>query len=200
MNMHSQEQSLGRQGLSLRRGLALGLAMIVTSTGLPGVANAQELTHRFLNPSFGGNPFYSDHLRSIADIHRPDEPKAPTTPAPTEEELLARQLQARFLSQLSSQIRDRIENARPGDTGQFDFGDQRISFTRTATETRITFVNTTTNETRTIVVPVAGSGSGAFANSARSGAASQSLSPEQVLGSGGSALPPLSGSGALPPL
>jgi curli production assembly/transport component CsgF len=198
--MQSQKQFGGRQGLSFRRGLGAGLAMILASTGLAGAANAQELSHRFLNPSFGGNPFYSDHLLGIANIHRPEKPEAPGTPAPTEEELLARQLQARFLSQLSSQIRDRIENARPGDTGEFDFGNQRISFVRTATETRITFVNTTTNETRTIVVPVAGPGSGAFANSARAGAASPSLSPEQALGAGGSSLAPSSGSGALPPL
>ncbi len=139
-----------------------------------GTAQAQEITHRFINPSFGGNPFYSDHLLGIANIHRPEEPEEPGTPPVTEEELLARQLQARLLSQLSTEIQSRIANARPGDTGEFEFGNQRISFTRSATETRVTFVNTTTGESRLVIIPVPGTRASA--------SASANASAEQALG------------------
>jgi curli production assembly/transport component CsgF len=117
-------------------------------------ASAQELTHRFINPSFGGNPFYSEHLLGIANIHRPKQPEAPSDPPPTEEELIASQIRARLLSQLSGDILDRIEAAKPGETGQFEFGEQRISFTRTQTETQVTFLNTRTGETQRLVIPV----------------------------------------------
>jgi curli production assembly/transport component CsgF len=178
----------------------IGIAALVgavAAASAPTAAQAQELTHRFINPSFGGNPFYSDHLLGIANIHRPDEPEEPAAPAPTEEELLARQLQARFLSQLSTSIRDQIENAQPGQSGAFDFGNQRISFTRSQTETRVTFVNTATGETRVIVIPVPGSGSSALAASA--GTARAPVSAEQALGAGGAALSTPSNNGLAPP-
>jgi|GEM_PF-311842 len=163
---------------------ALAAAMLVAA---PSAAQAQELVHRFINPSFGGNPFYSEHLLGTANIHRPKEPKEPAEPLPTEEEALFNELQASLNLQARSQILDTIRNARPGQTGQFEFAGQRISFARSATETRITFVNIETGETRQIVIPVpAGNSSSALAASARSA--------EQALGSLG-AVPngPLSG-------
>lgn len=161
-----------------------------------GPASAQELVHTFTNPSFGGNPFYSEHLLATANIHRPDEPEAPVVEPPTEEEALAAQLRTQFLSQLTGEIRRRIQTARPGDTGQFELGDQRISFVRTATETQITFLNTRTGETRRVVIP-AGSTTDPFGATptqmaagqirvplipGQAPAAGQRLSPEQALG------------------
>jgi curli production assembly/transport component CsgF len=156
-----------RAGLVRGTGIsALTLVMLVAASS---AAQAQELVHRFINPSFGGNPFYSEHLLGIANIHRPSQPEEPEEPVPTQEELLFQQLQTSLNSQASSQILDTIRNARPGQTGQFVFGDERISFTRSATETRITFVNVKTGATREIVVPVApGSSSSALAASAPS--------------------------------
>lgn len=176
--MHPNKQVSGRQGRSARPLLAafLGAAAAVSLGG--GSAHAQEMTHRFINPSFGGNPFYSDHLLGIANIHRPEEPAEPTTPPVTEEELLASQLRARLLSQLSSQILTSIQSAQPGDTGNFTFGNQQISFVRTRTETRITFVNSDTGETNTVVIPVPGA-SGSASTQSASGAA---VSAEQALG------------------
>lgn len=145
-----------------------------------GEAQAQELTHRFLNPSFGGNPFYSDHLLGIANIHRPDEPEEPGVEPPSEEELIASQIRARLLSGLSGDILDRIEAARPGESGNFEFGDQRISFTRSATETRVTFVNSRTGETRTVVVPV-----NRQPGSSLTSPGTRAASAEQALGAGG---------------
>jgi curli production assembly/transport component CsgF len=156
---------------------ALAVAILVAA---PSSAQAQEIVHRFINPSFGGNPFYSEHLLGIANIHRPNEPEEPAKPVPTEEDLLFQGIQTSLNAQASSQILDVIRNARPGQSGEFQFGNERISFTRSATETRITFVNIETGATRQIIVPVpAGNSSSALAANA---AASGARSAEQALG------------------
>ncbi len=181
-NMHSFKH-IGRCRIA-------ALATLLTcglTVGAP--AEAQELVHRFINPSFGGNPFYSEHLLGIANIHRPDEPEEPAEPAPTDEELEAERLRARFITQLSSEIRSRIENAKPGETGQFELGDQRISFTRTATQTEIVFLNGRTGETNRVIIPVTPSASALAAAMGQSSAAA-ARSAEQALSA--STLPPLS--------
>ncbi len=179
-------------GLRATRAAMLSAAAMLFGGASP--ASAQELVHRFINPSFGGNPFYSEHLLGIANIHRPDEPEEPAADPPTQEELLARQIRERLLGQLSDEIEEQIQDAQPGESGTFDLGNQRISFTRTATETRVTFTDTATGETQVVVLPVQGS-SGAFATSVGA------FSAEQALGAGGTSLTPTSSMGlALPPL
>jgi len=203
--MHSLDL-LGRRAARSAKPLAAILfasaALVVSSP-----ASAQELVHTFTNPSFGGNPFYSDHLIGIANIHRPDAPEEPQEDPPSEEELLAAQLRSQFLSQLTGEIRRRIQTAQPGDSGEFELGDQRISFVRTATETQITFLNTRTGETRRVVIP-AGSNDDPFgAAPTRSAAARQipvplgptpsgNFSAEQALGAGSVTMG--RGPGALP--
>lgn len=116
-------------------------------------AAAQEFTQSFLNPSFGGNPFYSDHLLAIAGLDRPEEPEEEDD-APTADELLVSQLRAQLTSSLSSDILRAIQAAQPGDTGTFVIGDQTVAFARTATETRVTFTNGRTGEVSELVIPV----------------------------------------------
>ena len=142
---------------------AIAAASLIVLAAAPSAAQAQELVHRFINPSFGGNPFYSEHLLGIANIHRPAQPEEPADPLPTEEEQLVAQLQSSLNSQIQSQLLDRIRNAQPGQSGNFTLGDQQISFARTATETRVTFLNTKTGESRVIVVPVPGANTGTLA-------------------------------------
>ena len=175
----------------LTRGAATAALALAALVAAPSAAQAQELVHRFINPSFGGNPFYSDHLLGIANIHRPAQPEDPTDPPPTEEEQLVAQLQSSLNSQLQSQILDRIRNAQPGQTGNFTLGDQQISFARSATETRVTFLNTKTGESRVIVIPVPGANTGTLGVATAAGG----RSPEQALGALGT-VPngPLSGS------
>ena len=172
----------------LRRAGLAGFAFAITALA-PAQAGAQELVHRFINPSFGGNPFYSDHLLTIANIDRPAQPEDPADPAPTEEELLVAQLQSSLNSQLQSQILDRIRNAQPGQSGNFTLGSSQISFTKTATETRVTFVNSETGETKVIVIPVPGANTSVASNS------TLGLSAEQLLGASGSSLTGLSSTG-----
>lgn len=150
--MHFKIISSGRTGQKPSRGICAALAVLLTSGLAAGEARAQELVHRFINPSFGGNPFNSDHLLSIATIHRPKEPKE-ATKAPSQEESIANTLRGRILGNLSDDILDQILEAKPGDSGNFELGDQRISYTRTTTETRVTFFNSRTGETTNFVIP-----------------------------------------------
>jgi curli production assembly/transport component CsgF len=108
------------------------------------------MVHTFRDPSFGGNPFNSEHLLAIAGFDRP----AQSTPTTSPEDLLASQLRAQLTSSLSSSILTTIQTAKPGDTGSFTVGSQVISFARTATETTVTFTNTRTGEVSTLVIPV----------------------------------------------
>lgn len=178
----------------LTRRAATAAFALAALAAVPSAAQAQELVHRFINPSFGGNPFYSEHLLGIANIHRPEQPEDEPRPLPTEEETLVNQLRSSLNAQVQSQILDRIRNARPGQSGNFTLGDQQISFTRTATETRVTFVDTKTGETRVIVIPVPGANTGTLGAGT---AVAAGRSPEQALGGLGT-VPngPLSGSQA----
>ncbi len=165
--------------MGLNAKLKLVLLFLASAGGLVGVssAQAQDFTHTFTNPSFGGNPFNSDHLLAIANIDRPKVPEDPQE-TPTAEDLLVSQLQAQLNSTLSSNILRAIQTAQPGQSGQFTLGDTLVTFVRTATETRVTFTNSKTGETREIVIPVGSTGSaagfGASAGNTAEGALSAS--------------------------
>ena len=166
-----------RGSLRVTRLAIAGAALVLVGAG---PVQAQDLVHRFIDPSFGGNPFYSDHLLAIANVDRPAAPTTPVT-TPTDEELLAQQLRARLLSQLSGNILDSIQNAAVGDTGNFNFGNQTVSFRRTATETTVTFTNTTTGEVNTVVIPSApAASSSAAAASSVAAAGRRSVSVSDV--------------------
>lgn len=185
----SKKSGFGSARLRTAGGALLGA--ILLSAGAS-EAQAQDLVHRFINPSFGGNPFYSEHLLGIAGIHRPEEPEEPGEEPPSDEELIANTIRARLLSQLQGDILDRIEEAQPGESGEFELGDQRISFTRTQTGTEVTFVNARTGETRRVFVPASqslsslASASPAPASARNAASAARASSPEQALGALGS--------------
>lgn len=134
------------------RGKPLARSLLIAGLiAVSAPAAAQDLVHTFKDPSFGGNPFNSEHLLAIAGFDRPEQRTEATSP----EDLLASQLRAQLTSSLSSSILTTIQTAKPGDTGSFTVGSQIISFTRTATETTVTFTNTRTGEVSTLVIPVA---------------------------------------------
>jgi curli production assembly/transport component CsgF len=118
-------------------------------------AHGQDLVHQFTNPSFGGNPFNSAHLLGVAAINRPAAPETASQRfGLTEQQLLVRQIQSQLLSSLSQGLVTAITGANPGDSGSFVIGDQRITYSRTLTEIRLTFFNSTTGETTEIILPV----------------------------------------------
>ncbi|MEM6942449.1 MAG: curli assembly protein CsgF [Pseudomonadota bacterium] len=120
-------------------------------------ANAQEFVHQFKNPSFGGPPFNSSHLLSIAEIDRPDPPTSTTSTfgrQTSQADLFVRQLESRILSRLSSDITDAIfgEDAEP--SGEFAFDDTRISFdTLLDGSVIVSIADETTGGVTTIEVP-----------------------------------------------
>lgn len=124
----------------------------VALAAIAGSSQAQELSFKFINPSFGGNPFYSDHLLGIATAQRPERPAEDD--GLSEGEQFARQIQSRILSALSSSIVEAITGSDPGSSGEFTVGDQTIFFERTLTEIRLTITDNVTGEITTIVVPV----------------------------------------------
>jgi curli production assembly/transport component CsgF len=178
-----------------RSHLASARPVLVLILGVAGAlvgssAQAQELSHRFINPSFGGNPFYSEHLLGIAGIHRPAEPDDTDTATP--DELLVDQIRSGLTSSLTSSILTRIQSAKAGESGNFVVGDQQISFTKSATETTVVFTNGRTGETNRLVIPATASSTTPFPFATTS---SSNASPEQALGALGAASPGLSTTG-----
>lgn len=172
--------------------VAVVVASLATSAVTAGPAQAQDLVHRFIDPSFGGNPFYSDHLRAIAANDRPAAPTTPTT-TPTQEELIAQQLRAQLLSRLSGNILDQIQNAPVGGTGNFTVGTQQISFVRTATATTVTFTNPKTGEVNTVVIPASNASASASASASAASAriAASPLTAGQSLDAAGALAAPV---------
>lgn len=156
--------------------------------------SAQELKFEFRNPSFGGNPFNSDHLLATATAQRPPQKSdgANGTGELTEAQLFARQIQSRLLSALSSSVVEAITGSDPGTSGEFTVGDQKISFERTLGEIRLSIFDNSTGETTDIVVPVltlnTNSGNAALAASVPGGSASaeNALLGQSLTGNAGS--------------
>lgn len=132
------------------------LAAALCAVALAAPAAAQELRFQFRDPSFGGNPFNSDHLLAIATAQRPERKAddSSTTGELTEAQLFARQIQSRLLSALSSSVVEAITGADPGASGEFTVGDQKISFERTLSEIKLTIFDNASGENTEIIVPV----------------------------------------------
>lgn len=184
----------------MRGAMRLFAAAIIL--GFAGAAEAQELSFKFTNPSFGGNPFYADHLMAVATAQRPERPTEDS--GLSEGEQFARQIQSRILSALSSSIVEAITGSAPGTSGEFTVGDQTIFFERTLTEIRLTITDNVTGEVTVIVVPVFNfntpGAAGAGASGAQASSAQVGLSPLMPGSQGGAGLltqTPLQGSGVL---
>lgn len=130
-------------------------------------AAAQELTFRFINPSFGGNPGYGGHLLAIATAQR-----TATAPArlqgglggggsadgdgPTRDsraDLFVRQLEGRLLSALSAEVTQAIFGENPQDSGTVEFGDTTITFDRTPGAITLNIIDAFDGTSTTITVP-----------------------------------------------
>lgn len=113
-------------------------------------AFAGDLRYTPVDPTFGGNPFNSQHLLGIANAQ--NKFKDPVSASSgSEADIFARQLQSRLLSALSSQIVDAIFGENPQERGTITFGEQTIEFVRGLDAVTLTI--TTGGEKTTIVVP-----------------------------------------------
>jgi curli production assembly/transport component CsgF len=114
---------------------------------------AQDLVHEPISPTFGGNPFNSQHVLGVANANNDfRDPRA--TSSNSQADIFARQLQSRLLSALSSQIVDAIFGDNPQESGTISFGGQTIEFFRTLEEVTLIIKNDTTGEETRIVVPL----------------------------------------------
>ncbi len=119
---------------------------------LPSSASAQDMVYTPINPSFGGNPFNSQHLLGIANAqNKYKDPDAASNGS--QADIFARQLQSRLLSALSSQITDAIFGENAQQHGTVDFGGQTIEWNRDLDQVTLTITNDDTGEVTTIVVP-----------------------------------------------
>ena len=116
-------------------------------------AAAQDLVHEPISPTFGGNPFNSQHVLGVANANNDfRDPRA--TSNNSQADIFARQLQSRLLSALSSQIVDAIFGDNPQESGTISFGGQTIEFFRTLEEVTLIIKNDETGEETRIVVPL----------------------------------------------
>lgn len=132
-------------------GVKVGLwaALVCATTPLA----AQDLVHRPISPTFGGNPFNSNHVLGVANANNDTrDPRAATSNS--QADIFARQLQSRLLSSLSSQIVDAIFGDNPQEQGTVTFGGQTIEFTRSLEEVTLIIRNDETGEETRIVVPL----------------------------------------------
>ncbi|MFZ5666096.1 MAG: curli assembly protein CsgF [Pseudomonadota bacterium] len=128
------------------------LGVVGMATPLGSEAVAQDIVYQPVNPSFGGNPFNSNHLLGIANAQN-DFTNPASSSSSSQADIFARQLQSRLLSALSSQIVTAIFGDNPQESGTISFGGQTVRFIRSLTEVTITIINDDTGEETVIVVP-----------------------------------------------
>lgn len=129
----------------------LGLAAGAILCALP--VSAQDVVYRPISPTFGGNPFNSNHVLGVANAN--NDTRDPRTAATNSQaDIFARQLQSRLLSALSSQIIDAIFGENPQEQGTISFGGQTIEFFRSLDEVTLIIRNDQTGEETRIVVPL----------------------------------------------
>lgn len=131
-------------------------AAIAMASGLFAIAipaSAQDLVHEPISPTFGGNPFNSNHILGIANAQN-DTTDPDSVDRNSQSSIFARQLESRLLSALSSQIVDAIFGDNPQDQGTISFGGQTIEFFRSLDEVTLIIRNDDTGEETRIVIPL----------------------------------------------
>lgn len=132
--------------------MSFGTAFVLAVLGGT-AATAQDLVHEPISPTFGGNPFNSNHILGIANAQNKNkDPNA--TSSNSQADIFARQLQSRLLSALSSQIVDAIFGENPQESGVVSFGGQTIEFFRSLDSVTLIITNDETGEVTRIVVPL----------------------------------------------
>lgn len=112
-----------------------------------------DMIYTPVNPSFGGSPYNSNHLQSLATAQ--NEYKGATTERERQSmsERFIGMLQSRLYSSLASQVAEAIfgDNAQPSGTITFD--DQQVSFTNNGTEIVLVVTDFSTGDVTNISIP-----------------------------------------------
>lgn len=127
------------------------IALACFAVGMP--AQAQDLVHQPISPTFNGNPFNSNHILGTANAQN-DYRDPSSSNSGSQADIFARQLQSRLLSALSSQIVDAIFGENPQESGVISFGGQTIEFFRSLESVTLTIRDDSTGEETRIVVPL----------------------------------------------
>lgn len=134
----------------------LRFSAVVFALGLGAAASpvlAQDLVHEPISPTFGGNPFNSNHILGIANAqNKTRDPDA--VDRNSQSSIFARQLESRLLSALSSQIVDAIFGDNPQEQGTITFGGQTIEFFRSLDSVTLIIRDDDTGEETRIVIPL----------------------------------------------
>lgn len=134
------------------RSFSIGVvAMAAAAYAVP--VQAQDLVHEPISPTFGGNPFNSNHILGTANAQNKEKDPNSSTSS-SQADIFARQLQSRLLSSLSSQIVDAIFGENPQESGVVSFGGQTIEFFRSLDSVTLIITNDDTGEETRIVVPL----------------------------------------------
>lgn len=135
----------------MARYAAVAFALGCCAIGTP--ALSQDLVHEPISPTFGGNPFNSNHILGVANAqNKTTDPNA--VDRNNQSSIFARQLESRLLSALSSQIVDAIFGENPQESGTITFGGQTIEFFRGLDEVTLIIRNDDTGEETRIVIPL----------------------------------------------
>lgn len=116
-----------------------------------GSGQAEDLVYTPVNPSFGGNPFNSSHLLSIAKEQNEHDNQTFTPQDPQQQ--FADSLERRILSRTSQLITERIFGEGEDDSGEFTIGDQQIAFERTGEQVEIVLTDLATGATSNLTIP-----------------------------------------------
>jgi curli production assembly/transport component CsgF len=132
---------------------------VIGALALPAGAAAGDLVYQPRNPSFGGNPFNSDHLLGLAERQNQFRDNGggraiDTDRSRTEE--LVRRLESRISSAIAEQAADAIlgNTDDPQDSGRIQFGDQVIEFDRGTEQLVLTILDQATGEATEISLPI----------------------------------------------
>ena len=135
----------------MKRYVAVAIALGCCAAATPSFA--QDLVHEPISPTFGGNPFNSNHILGIANAqNKTRDPNA--VDRNDQSSIFARQLESRLLSALSSQIVDAIFGDNPQEQGTITFGGQTIEFFRGLDSVVLIIRNDETGEETRIEIPL----------------------------------------------
>lgn len=129
------------------------LFSFVILSGFCATPTMADMVYKPISPSFGGDPFNSSHLQSLAGIENQFKPKEKSATAQSESERFIDMLQSRLYSSLASQVADAIFGENAQKSGTITFDDQQISFNNTGTSIELMITDLNTGQVTTIVVP-----------------------------------------------
>ena len=134
-------------------------ACLMGGFAAPFSAAAGDLVYKPRNPSFGGNPFNSDHLLGLAERQNQYKDNGRSSTFSRNEsrtDALVRRLESRISSAIAEQAADAILGTGddPQDSGRIQFGDQVIEFDRGTEQLVLTILDERTGEATEISLPI----------------------------------------------